>query len=245
MAQNIGINAPTRIPSLGDDASIEEALKKYHYGIDNWDGDPVQNNLGVDGNFKDVKSNITTLQSSVSAGGSVIRKISPSSSPNIITSETNSTIPLVVGGISGQTANIQVWQNVISSTNTDVAIIFPNGAASFRRYLTVGNTNLPQSTTTALDLSINAASDKGIVVKAATSQTGNLQEWKNSSGDTVSLISNNGNIVSKATLSQTENLQEWQNSSGNAISWVDKEGRLYYNGDEVGGGPGSFFLMGA
>jgi hypothetical protein len=192
MAQNIGINAPSRIPTLGDDASIEEALRKYHYGIDDWDGDPVQDNLGMDGNFKAVKSRVSTVETAVNAGGNVIRKISPSSSPNIVTSQTTSTIPLTVGGISGQTANIQVWQNIISSVNTNVAIVFPNGAASFRRYLSVGNTN--QSTTVGINLTIVSPSDKGVVIRAASAQTGNLQEWQNDSGQAVSWIDKEGKI---------------------------------------------------
>jgi hypothetical protein len=40
-------------------------------------------------------------------------------------------------------------------------------------------------------------------------------------------------------------MQEWQDSSGNAVSWINKDGRIFYRGDEVSGGPGSFFLMGA
>jgi hypothetical protein len=214
MAQNIGVNAPTRIPTFGDDASIEEALKKYHFGIDNWSGDPIQNNLGVDGNFKSVKDRLTKAEEAIADivgdGGGFVRSESRVSNPNVIIPENENIVALsIVAKTSGQTVALQRWRN--SSLN-NVAVVFPTGAASFRRYLSVGDNSVPQSTTTGIDLSLNNASHKGIVVRAASSQTNNLQEW--------------------------------QNSSGQAISWVDKEGRIYYRNDELSGGFNAFFLIG-
>jgi hypothetical protein len=195
MAQNIGINAPTRIPTFGDDASIEEALRKYHFGIDQWSGDPVQNNLGMDGNFKSVKDRLTATEAAIADivgdGGGFIRSQSRTANPNIITSQAVSVVPLTIRAISDQTANLQRWQSSLSS---NVAVIFPSGSASFRRYLDIGDNNVPQSTTVGINLSLNTASHKGIVVKAATSQTGNLQEWQNSSGQAISWVDKEGRI---------------------------------------------------
>jgi hypothetical protein len=215
MAQNIGINAPTRIPTFGDDASIEEALRKYHYGIDQWSGDPVQNNLGMDGNFKAVKDRLTATETAIADivgdGGGFVRSQSRTSNPNVITPQTDAVVPLVIRAFStNQTASLQRWQN---SSSNDVAVVFPTGAASFRRYLSVGENSVPQSTTIGINLTLNTASHKGVVIRAASSQIGNLQEW--------------------------------QNDSGQAISWVDKEGRIYYRDDELSGGPNPFFLMGS
>jgi hypothetical protein len=214
MAQNIGINAPTRIPTFGDDASIEEALRKYHYGIDQWSGDPVQNNLGMDGNFKAVKDRLTAAETAIADivgdGGGFVRSESRASSPNTIVPQNENIVALTINAkTSGQTEPLQRWRN--SSLN-NVAVVFPSGAASFRRYLTVGDNNVLQSTTVGINLSLNHASHKGIVIKAA--------------------------------MSQTENLQEWQNSSGQAISWIDKEGRVYYRNDELSGGFNPLFLIG-
>jgi hypothetical protein len=195
MAQNIGINAPTRIPTFGDDASIEEALRKYHFGIDQWSGDPVQNNLGMDGNFKSVKDRLTATEAAIADivgdGGGFIRSQSRTANPNIITSQAISVVPLTIRAISDQTANLQRWQ---SSLSNNVAVIFPSGSASFRRYLDIGDNSVPQSTTVGINLSLNTASHKGIVVKAATSQTGNLQEWQNSSGQAISWVDKEGRI---------------------------------------------------
>lgn len=215
MPQNIGINAPTRIPTFGDDASIEEALRKYHFGIDEWSGDPVQNNLGVDGNFKSVKDRLTAAEAAIADivgdGGGFVRSESRASSPNTIVPQNENIVALTINAKTpGQTTALQRWR---SSSLNNVAVFFPSGAASFRRYINVGDNSVAQSTNIGINLSLNAASHKGIIVKAASSQT--------------------------------ENLQEWQNSSGEKISWVNKEGRLFYRDDELSGGLNSFFLVGA
>jgi hypothetical protein len=215
MPQNIGINAPTRIPTFGDDASIEEALRKYHFGVDNWSGDPVQNNVGVDGNFKSVKARLTSAESAISNivgdGGGFVRSESRESNPNTIVPQNENIVALTINAkTSGQIEPLQRWRN--SSLN-NVAVVFPSGAASFRRYLAIGDNNVAQSTNIGVNLFLNHSSHKGIIIKGATSQTGNLQEW--------------------------------QDSSGQAISWVDKEGRIYYRDDELSGGLSSFFLIGA
>jgi hypothetical protein len=193
MAQNIGINAPTRIPTLGDDASIEEALRKYHYGIDNWSNDPVQNNLGMDGNFKAVKDRLTAVEAAITDivgdGGGFIRSESRTANPNTIVPQTSSVIPLTIRGASGQTANLQRWQN---SSSTNLVVIFSNGSAAFNSYLTVGTNT--QSTTTGIDLRIGNAAHKGVTVRAASSQTANLQEWQNSSGTVISWVDKDGKI---------------------------------------------------
>jgi hypothetical protein len=195
MAQNIGINAPTRIPTFGDDASIEEALRKYHYGIDEWDGDPVQDNLGMDGNFKAVKSRLAEAEAAITDivgdGGGFIRSESKTANPNTIVPQTASIVPLTIKGVTTQTGNLQQWQNV---SGTNLNIIFPNGAFSSNGYLTVGATT--QSSTTVADLRIGNSVHKGITVRGAASQTGTLQEWQNSAGTVLASISALGHISS-------------------------------------------------
>jgi hypothetical protein len=195
MAQNIGISAPTRIPTFGDDASIEEALRKYHYGIDDWDGDPVQDNLGMDGNFKAVKARLTEVEAAITDivgdGGGFIRSESKTANPNTIIPQTASIVPLTIKGAATQTANLQQWQNV---SNTNLAIIFSNGALSTNGYLTVGATT--QSSATVADFRIGNSVHKGITVRGAASQTGTLQEWQNSAGTVLTSINASGHISS-------------------------------------------------
>lgn len=207
MSQPVGYQYKSRIPSFSDDASITEALKVYHYGVDNWTTEPIPDD-SIEGNFRTLHDDITTINSTLAAlGGTYLEQVSLSASPNIVTGQSVSTVPITIRAIASQTSPLQQWQN---SSSTNVASISTGGFINFAGYLTVGTTT--QASTTGVNVQIINAAHKGIVVKAQSSQTGNLQEW--------------------------------QDSGGTALSWIDKDGRIYYNGDEVSGGPGSFFLMG-
>lgn len=209
MSQPVGYQYKSRIPSFSDDASITEALKVYHYGVDNWTTEPIPDD-SIEGNFRTLNDDITTINSTLAAlGGTYLEQVSLSASPNIVTGQSVSTVPITIRAIASQTSPLQQWQN---SSSTNVASISTGGFINFAGYVTVGTTT--QASTTGVNVQIINAAHKGIVVKAQSSQTGNLQEW--------------------------------QDSGGTTLSWVDKDGRIYYNGDEIsGGGPGSFFLMGA
>ena len=208
MSQPVGLNFKSRIPQFSNDASIEEALKVYHYGVDNYTSQPIPND-SIEGNFRTLNNRISAAESTISGlGTTYVEQISASATPNIITPQTTTTVPLTIRGTGIQTGNLQQWQ---TSASANVSVVFSDGSAAFNGYLTVGGTS--RSSTTAAEVRIANGSHKGITVRAS--------------------------------LSQTTNLQEWQDSSGNPISWIDKDGRIYYDGDEISGGPGSFFLMGA
>ena len=104
------------------------------------------------------------------------------------------------------------------------------------------------------------ASSIGLIVKAAASQTANLQEWQNDSGTVISSISSYGgarlydlgikgspagiswayfgndntsttNVVVRGFASQTADLQQWQNSSSTTLTKVDAYGRVTISTD--------------
>ena len=208
MSQPVGLNYKTRIPQFSDDASIEEALKVYHYGVDNYTSQPIPDD-SIEGNFRTLNTRVDAAESSIAAlGTTYVEQVSASATPNVVTPQTATTIPLTLRGAASQTGNLQQWQN---NSFTNLAVVFSDGSSSFNGYVAIGTTG--KSSTTAADIRIINSSHKGITVRAASSQNSNLQEW--------------------------------QDSSGNAKSWIDKDGRIYYDGDEISGGPGSFFLMGA
>ena len=208
MSQPVGFQYKSRIPTLSDDATIVEALKVYHYGVDNYSTEEIPND-SIEGNFRTLGTAVTALQSAVSGLGSTyLEQISLTASPNVVTGQSVATVPLTIRAITSQTSSLQQWQN---SSSVSVGSVSTGGFLNLAGYVTVGTTT--QSTTTGVNVVIGTASHKGITVKAQTSQTANLQEW--------------------------------QNSSGTAVSWISHEGRIYYNGDEIGSGVGSFFLMGA
>jgi len=208
LSQPVGYQYKSRIPSFSDDASIVEALKVYHYGVDNWTTEPIPDD-SIEGNFRTINTAISTINSNLSTlTGTYLEQVSISASPNIVTGQTTTTIPLTIRAISSQTVPLQQWQN---SSSANVGSVSTGGYINFAGYATIGSTT--QASTVGVQVEIINAAHKGVVVKAQSSQTGNLQEW--------------------------------QDNTGAAISWVDQDGRIYYRGDEISGGPGSFFLMGA
>lgn len=207
MSQPVGYQYKSRIPSFSDDASIVEALKVYHYGVDNWTTEPIPDD-SIEGNFRTLHDDIDTINGIISGlGNTYVEQVSSSATPNVITAQGTTTVPITIRAVTSQTAALQQWQN---SASTVVGSISAGGFINFAGYVTVGSTT--QASTVGVQVEIINAAHKGIVVKAQSSQNANIQEW--------------------------------QDSSGTAISWVDKDGRIYYNGDELIGGPGSFFLMG-
>lgn len=207
MSQPVGYQYKSRIPSLSDDASIVEALKVYHYGVDNWSTEPIPDD-SIEGNFRTLHEDIATINATLAAiPGTYLEQVSLSASPNIVTGQSTTTVPLTLRSIASQTSPLQQWQN---SSSINVGSISTGGFANFAGYLTVGSTT--QASTVGVHVVITNPAHKGIVVKAQTAQSSNMQEW--------------------------------QNSDGTAISWVDKDGRIYAQGDEVGGAAQSFFLLG-
>ncbi len=207
MSQPVGSQYKSRIPSLGDDSSIEEALRVYHYGVDNYSSQPIPDD-SIEGNFRKLDVRLTSAESSLSGLGNIyIEQVSQSASANTIIAQTTTTVPLTIRAISSQTSNLQEWKN---SSLTNIATMSTGGTFTLAGYAAIGSTTVP--TTTAVTVSIANPGHKGITVRASGSQTAKIQEW--------------------------------QDSSGNPISWVDERGILFSAGDEVGSGTGSFFLIG-
>lgn len=207
MSQPVGYQYKSRIPSFSDDASIVEALKVYHYGVDDWTTEPIPDD-SIEGNFRTLHDDIGSINSIISGLGSTyVEQVSSSATPNVITAQSTSTVPITIRSITSQTSALLQWQN---SASVSVGSVSTGGFINLAGYITVGSTT--QSTTTGVNVILANAAHKGVTIRAQSSQTGNLQEW--------------------------------QDNAGTAISWVDKDGRIYYNGDELSSGIGSFFLMG-
>jgi len=208
MSQLVGYQYKSRIPSLSDEASIVEAIRVYHYGVDDWTTEPIPDD-SIEGNFRVLHSNIATINSIISGlPGTYIEQVSLTSSANTITAQSTSTVPITIRAIPSQTSPLQQWQN---SSSVSVGSVGAGGNINLAGYITVGSTS--QATSIGISVVIGNPNHKGLVVKAQPLQSANMQEW--------------------------------QDSSGNLVSWIDNDGRIYYDGDEVSGGPGGFFLMGA
>lgn len=211
MSQPVGLSFKSRIPTFSDDASIEEALRVYHYGIDNYSNQPIPND-SIEGNFRTLDIRVTANEDNIAAlGQTFIEEISSSSDPNEIVPENLSVVPLSIKGAVNQSVPLQNWKN---SSSTNIVSVFPNGGASFANYVSIGN--IAQTTTSALKIQIINSAHSGIVVRPASGQTSNIQEWQNSSGSVISRIAANGKVYSNN--SEVVNLVDTQTMSNKTLT---------------------------
>lgn len=185
MSQPVGLNFKSRIPELQDSASIEEALRVYHYGVDNYSTQPIPDD-SIEGNFRSLDDRLSANELNS------VYRVSESARPNVIQSENSSTVPLALKNYSGQTANIQEWKN---SSGSNLAVVFSDGSSSFSGHLTVGS-NI-KSTDSSLLVQVKNSSYIGVVVKATSGQAANMQEWRDNSNTAVSWVDNEGRIYSR------------------------------------------------
>jgi len=187
MSQVVGLNFKSKIPTLGDDASIEEALRVYHYGVDQYSGQPIPED-SIEGNFSALDQRVTSIEGTLTVfNSSFVRLNSLTATPNVVVAQSTTTIPLTVRAIASQTSVLQAWQN---SSSGNIATMSTGGAFGISGYISVGSTSV--SSGVASSVNIVNASHKGIVVKAASSQTANLQEWTDNAGGVLASINGSG-----------------------------------------------------
>ena len=153
--------------------------------------------------------------------------------PLTITSSVAATVPLVIKSATSQTANLQEWQN---STGTVGAYIAANGNASIGGVaLTSSSVYIPSGNLLAttyvtgpnnsggayatFDNSVvkieqRNSSAAALIVKGAASQTGNLQEWQNSSGTVIANIDPSGILHVNNNINSTLTTAIIMNNSG-------------------------------
>lgn len=178
------------------------------------------------------------------------------------TASVTSKTPLIVKGLSGQTANLQEWQD---STGNVITQITSGGDFVTNNRATVGATSAFGNTW--LSVQSRFAAEVGLVVRGQASQTGNLQEWQNSSGTVLAKVEPSGNISGKGIIaydysqsiagtaatvpsvvrgaaSQTADLQQWQSSTGAVLSEINSAGELQVPRIGLGGQPpnSAFFI---
>lgn len=188
MSQAVGVTYKSKIPSFGDDASIVEAFRLYHYGIDNYSsGAPAANS--IEGNFSSLSASVTTVDTRIT--NEAVKLTSLTATPNTIVPQSNATIPLIIKGVSSQSANLLDIQN---SSSTTLLKITSNGSLGTSGYGSFGDVAV--SSTISLKIAIANAGHKGITIRAASSQTANLQEWQDDTGTAVSWVDERGIMFS-------------------------------------------------
>lgn len=191
MSEEVGYEYKSRISTLSDDATIVEALKVYHYGVDNWTTEPIPDD-SIEGNFRSLNDDVTTINAAISAlGTTYLEQVSLTATPNVVTGQSVATVPITLRAIAAQTAALQQWQN---SSSVNVGSVSTGGFTNIAGYLTVGSTT--QAATTGVNVVVGNAAHKGIVIKAQAAQTENLQEWQDNSGTAISWVDPDGKIYS-------------------------------------------------
>jgi hypothetical protein len=135
------------------------------------------------------------------------------------------TVPMVVRGAASQTADLQQWQDSAGSTLLSVystgTLSGAVGGTSSARFRYFDNPNTSgayidtQLTSGTLGVVARSTSAVTFIVRGAASQTANLQEWQNSGGTALAIVSSAGVMIAP-TLQTTSALTQIseENSGG-------------------------------
>lgn len=221
MPQQIGQSYRTLVPTFSDAASIEEALKLYHYGVPNYTSQAIPDD-SIEGNFRKLKTSIDNLQTlldNLQSTTGYVRSVSQTSAPNVMTAQSAATVPLSIRAIVSQTASLQEWQN---SSASAVAAVSPNGGMYLASYLAISSTSFVTNIGLLVGTSNN--SHTAIVAKAAASQSDaiNIQEWRDNGNNVLAKVTGTGNFLApnitgsttvssaKMTVTGTQTLNEFR-----------------------------------
>jgi hypothetical protein len=159
------------------------------------------------------------------------------------------TLPtLIIRGIASQSANLQEWQDSSGNILTQIAA---NGNITTQSILATGVFRLNNAGGLGATAHIvnSSASNIGLILRGAASQTADLTQWQISDGTVRSVVDKNGfivaggssalgnitsfafgatqiPIVARGAASQTANLQEWQTSAGTANTRINSSGNI-------------------
>jgi len=123
----------------------------------------------------------------------------------------NNIVPLVIAGAASQTSNLTEWKNsagtVLASVGSAGALTVPSATIAYVTFYSNGNTSFGGTTQTynltaggntsvgTFTVTPTSASAIGAVIRGATSQTANLQEWQNSAGTVLAKVNTFGDYV--------------------------------------------------
>lgn len=146
---------------------------------------------------------------------------------DIVGSTAASTI-LKVTGATSQSGNLQEW---LTSGGLSLTRVRPSGQFGIGSVIT--------GTALVVNLDILGAATQGMVIRGATSHTGDLFLLQSSDGTTLFRFNSQGQVqplstagqafTIKGVASQSLNLQEWQNSSGSILNSILPSGGLLLN----------------
>jgi hypothetical protein len=175
---------------------------------------PVTYNSGTSTVGLNIGSSLTTSASNLIVDSTVVPYLGTANTftggVQQITTASAATKGLIIKATTGQSVNLQEWQN--SSTTTPVTYISAAGNLfSPGSYIGVGGISDspagtgPYITMGAANTTVQARSATNIVLiaKGAASQSANLTEWQDSTGSILARIASDGTILSNSNVSAT------------------------------------------
>jgi hypothetical protein len=156
-----------------------------------------------------VLSQITTGGQFVSPQRMTIGLTALSTSAQLVVASPVDRITMAVRAVSGQTVNMQEWQN---SGGTALARISPSGQISTGGNLAVGSNSI--TATNQFQVTATSATQLGAVIRGVASQSANLQEWQNSGGTAIASISSAGAFRATQTSTLTDYATMREENSG-------------------------------
>lgn len=199
-SEELGLNFRSKMPTFDSDASIQEAIKVYHYGVDDYTGQTIPRD-SIEGHLTAISASVVANTNSIVNLGTIyVEEMSSVADPNEIYAQTQNVVPLTIKAAANQIVPLQRWVN---SSNTPQAVIFNDGGISVQGYATIGSVPASTPATIALNITIADPSHRGIIVRSSGSQTANLQEWQNSSASVMARVDSFGKIYSNNGLTGT------------------------------------------
>jgi hypothetical protein len=139
-------------------------------------------------NLLEIQNSAATILTRINSSGNLFVPTLVSTFNGSFTAGNATTVPMLVKGAASQSANLQEWQN---SAGTVLGRVRDSGQ--------IGIGSLITATNFAINLdTVGGASAVGAVIRGATSQTANLQEWQNSGGTAIARVDNAGAVIGQA-----------------------------------------------
>ena len=161
----------------------------------------VRGNATTPGNLQEWQISDGTARATLRSTGALNLGTLITGTQLSVTPFNNTTTGIVVRGAASQSNDLQQWQN---SAGTSVARVSSAGgiAAQFLTSTTTGHSYIQTGINgNAIGIFTNSAANIGVSVRAAASQTGDLQQWLNSASTVTSGINPAGQIYAGTTAS--------------------------------------------
>ena len=180
---------------------------------------PITYSSGTQTVALNIGSSLTTSASNLIVDSTVVPYLANANtftvSPQQITVNAAGNKGLIIKGAASQTTNLQEWQN---SSGTILSRITSSGQLGVPNIYSVNGSGAfltMNSTSGAVSINANAATNIGLIVQGAASQTADLQEWQNSVGTVLASISSAGDLVAPSGSARVAKFRYFDGTTGN------------------------------